>query len=212
MPVYTRQGDKGKTSLLGGVKVGKSNPIIDALGSIDELNAHIGLCTSLLKNGAPLGRTSHTTPLGRGRYWDQKMADILKQLIAIQECLFSLAANLAAPSRKVLLQHAQKTGFAAPIIPNRPKQQDIDNLEKEIDNYDREIQPLKSFILPGGNQIAAELHIARSVCRRAERRCVSLKAKPIQLKYLNRLSDYLFTVARVVNARSKTPETIWKHQ
>lgn len=190
MPIYTRTGDDGTTGLLSGKRVLKSNAIIEALGSVDELNAALGFSISLLPAG--------------------KKPKLISELIEIQNNLFCLGSNIANPTKSNTIKN--KSPFPPTIIPANPLQTDIDKLEKAIDAYDKILKPLHSFILPGGCQAAAALHLARSICRRAERKMLCLtKKNDTHLKYLNRLSDYLFTTARVVNFMSKVKETTWKH-
>lgn len=189
MSVYTRTGDNGTTGLLGGVRRAKSDTRIEAIGSVDELNAHIGLCICMLP--ATIAD------------------DIRDELTAVQSNLFSLGSNLAVTSLALLKRHARATGYPAPIIPNKPTATDVTALEKAIDRYDMELSRLTGFIIPGGSPSAAHLHIARSVCRRAERRLVGIKMSAIHLKYINRLSDYLFTCARVLNARLQVHDSPW---
>lgn len=189
MSVYTRTGDDGTTGLLGGVRVVKTDERIEALGALDELNASIGICVSMLSS--------------------TDMSDIKAELTTIQHILFSIGSRCAAPSRARLAAHARTTGFPAPHIPSQPTKADVVILEKAIDRYDRHIAPLSGFILPGGSPSAAYLHSARSVCRRAERRLGKVTLDHIIMKYINRLSDYLFTCARVVNARMHAQDILW---
>ena len=189
MSIYTRKGDRGTTSLLGGKRVKKNNSIIEVLGSIDELNAALGLSISLLPT--------------------KKYFKLIAELTAIQNNLFCLGSNIANPTgvKKII----NKPPYAPIIIPQKPTQKDIDNLENAIDSYDKKLKPLHFFIFPGGHKAAAALHFSRAICRRVERVVVTLAiAKHTHLKYLNRLSDYLFIVARFVNLKSKTKETVWK--
>lgn len=170
MKLYTKTGDKGKTSLMGG-RVSKDDLRVEAYGTIDELNSFIGKAITELDQ--------------------QKFKDILADLEAIQHELFDCGGDLAnvMKERKYKLQEVS-----------------IETLEKRIDVLTEEVPPLKRFILPGGTTAAATLHIARTVTRRAERRVVTLMNEvedvpAIVQKYLNRLSDYFFAVARVVNFR-----------
>ncbi|KGR92450.1 ATP:cob(I)alamin adenosyltransferase [Ureibacillus massiliensis 4400831 = CIP 108448 = CCUG 49529] len=170
MKLYTKTGDKGKTSLMGG-RVNKDDLRVEAYGTIDELNSFIGKAMTELDANL--------------------FKDILEDLETIQHELFDCGGDLAnvMKERKYKLQEAS-----------------IEVLEKRIDALTEEVPPLKRFILPGGTQAAATLHIARTVCRRAERRVVTLMnavedVPSIVQKYLNRLSDYFFAVARAVNYR-----------
>ncbi|MFT4093731.1 MAG: cob(I)yrinic acid a,c-diamide adenosyltransferase [Niabella sp.] len=178
--IYTKTGDKGKTSLIGGTKVSKAHLRIESYGTIDELNSYIGLCKELLQE-----EISKST------------------LQEIQDRLFTIGATLACDPDK-------KTKITIPGIP----ESDIDFLEKEIDRMDATLEPMKHFILPGGDVTISHLHIARCICRRAERCCVRLSeettVEQVILKYLNRLSDYLFVLARYTGKLLHVPETPWK--
>lgn len=182
MPIYTRTGDDGTTGILGGHRAKKTDLRFEAIGTIDELNDSIGFAMSLLPKN--------------------KFADIKQQLLTVQDRLFCIGSNLAKPDKKAVKP--------VPNLPNRPTQADIDGLEKSIDKFDQELFPLKNFILPGGHSASASLQVARSVCRRAERRIIEFSADAIHCKYINRLSDYLFTLARVVNSRTNNLEEQWK--
>tara|TARA_Y100000385_G_scaffold214886_1_gene223515 strand:- start:231 stop:785 length:555 start_codon:yes stop_codon:yes gene_type:complete len=171
--IYTKGGDKGKTSLVGGSRVSKSNDIIDAIGNVDELNALLGLAVCDLKK------------------------PFISTLKDIQNDLFDLGADLATP--------INKKGIVLRINKNY-----IVYLEKEIDKINNDLPTLSSFILPGGSKISSTIQLARTVSRRCERSVVKLNEKQkvnIEvLKYLNRLSDYLFVLARALNKK----EVLWK--
>jgi len=181
MKIYTKTGDRGDTGLFGGGRVPKSHPRVAAYGDVDELNAVLGLVVA-------------TEPLPR-------IDDVL---LPIQRDLFAIGALLATPNQDKMRQHLEK----AQIDDSR-----ISELERAIDAGDEELEPLRSFILPGGTQKAAALHVARTVCRRAERSVVGLAAETeipeLVVIYLNRLSDLLFTLARVANRRAGTSEVTW---
>jgi cob(I)alamin adenosyltransferase len=181
MKIYTKTGDKGDTGLFGGGRVSKSHPRVDAYGSIDELNAAIGLARSI-----------------------EMMPRIDEVLAPVQRDLFSLGALLATPDHDKVKQQLEK----ASIDDSR-----IAELERAIDDGEAELEPLTAFILPGGTPKSAALHVARTVCRRAERKVISLGSEievpPIVVKYLNRLSDLLFVLARVANRRAGAPEVTW---
>ncbi|OUU62621.1 MAG: ATP:cob(I)alamin adenosyltransferase [Alphaproteobacteria bacterium TMED62] len=171
--IYTRGGDKGFTSIVGGKRVKKSSNIIEAIGNIDELNAVIGIIITNLK-------TKHKA--------------VLKN---IQNDLFDIGADIATPINKkknVIRIQAQQTLY----------------IEHEIDKINKNLKPLKSFILPGGDKISALVHLARTINRRCEISVVklneTLKINLEILKYINRLSDYLFVLARQTNKR----EVLWK--
>ena len=161
MKIYTKTGDKGTTSLIGGTKVPKSHLRIEAYGTVDELNSCIGLCRDLLKN--------------------KKSRKIL---LEIQDRLFTIGSSLACDPEK-------ETKMKIPDL----QEADVELLENEIDKMNEVLPSMKSFILPGGHKTVSSLHIARCICRRAERCCVRLEIEkeelnPIIIKYLNRLSDY----------------------
>ncbi len=178
MKIYTRTGDTGKTSLLGGVRVGKDDPRVAAYGDVDEVNAHIGAARAHVAD-----------------------ADIDAELVRVQRDLFALGAQLADPAAQV----ASKASKAV------VREGDVERLEQVIDRFDAELPPLRNFILAGGAPGGAALHVARAVCRRAERSMVALEpaVDPVLLKYINRLSDLLFVLARAANQRAGAAETIW---
>lgn len=179
--IYTKTGDAGKTSLIGGTKVPKSHIRIDSYGTVDELNSFIALLCDQLT--------------------DEQIKNKLKE---IQDRLFTIGSSLACDPEK-------ETGLQIPDL----KESDIQFLEQEIDKMNEELPVMKNFILPGGHPAVSTAHIARSVCRRAERICVAMKESGmfielLILKYLNRLSDYLFVVARYIAHMLGVPEIIWK--
>ena len=179
--IYTRTGDKGTTSLIGGTKVPKSHLRIEAYGTIDELNSHIGLCRDIIVN-----------------------AHLREMLLEVQDRLFTIGSALACdPIKEPKLR-----------LPDL-RERDVKLLEEDIDKMNEEIPPMKTFVLPGGHIVVSQLHIARCVCRRAERCCVrleteSLEVEPLILKYLNRLSDWLFVAARFISHQHNAVEIPWK--
>jgi cob(I)alamin adenosyltransferase len=178
MKIYTKTGDSGDTSLFGGKRVPKSTLRIDAYGTVDELNAQLGVARALKPHG--------------------DIEELLKQ---IQKQLFILGADLAAPVD------------SAPSSVTRIQQTEIQFLEETIDRLDAQLEPLKSFILPGGTTASAQLHIARTVCRRTERLVDALGRKEeigrFPLIYLNRLADLLFVLARYANKISLVNDIPW---
>lgn len=180
MKIYTKTGDEGKTGLFGGQRVSKDAPRVEAYGTVDELNAILGVVATMLDDPHLLERVRH-----------------------IQADLFVLGADLATPA---------DAGKAAAWVP-RLTAADIQRLETWIDEAEAELEPMKTFILPGGTPAAAQFHLARTVCRRAERRVVSLEHfEPITPEvriYLNRLSDLLFVWARLVNQRAGVQDIPW---
>ncbi|HEX7905211.1 MAG TPA: cob(I)yrinic acid a,c-diamide adenosyltransferase [Chitinophagaceae bacterium] len=179
--IYTKTGDKGTTSLIGGTKVPKSHLRIEAYGTVDELNSYIGLCKDLLT--------------------DENSRAIL---LEVQDRLFTIGSSLACdPIKEPKMR-----------IPDL-KEEDVVLLEKEMDKMNDVIPAMKSFILPGGHATVSHLHIARCVCRRAERCCVRLELESLEvdqviLKYLNRLSDYLFVLSRYAGHQLQLNEIPWK--
>ena len=188
MKIYTKTGDKGKTSLFGGTRVPKYNDRIEAYGTVDELNSYIGLIR------------------------DQKISGKLKtDLIKIQTDLFTLGAMLATPEDKKILKSG-KDRLNIPIVTNNS----IIFLEQQIDAMNEVLPVMTNFILPGGHTIVSFCHIARCVCRRAERFVVKLADEQSIddniIKYLNRLSDYLFVLARKLTIDNQAEEIVWKPQ
>jgi len=179
--IYTKTGDAGLTSLIGGTKVPKSHLRIESYGTIDELNAQIGFANDLIQH--------------------EKINKMLKE---IQDRLFTIGSSLAVDPEK---EPAMK-------IPDLTEA-DVIFLEAQIDAMDEELPPMKSFVLPGGHLAVSSLHICRCVCRRAERICVFLQEEgifidPLVIKYVNRLSDYLFILSRYVGHILNIPEIPWK--
>jgi cob(I)alamin adenosyltransferase len=181
LKIYTKTGDTGSTGLFGGGRVGKDHPRVEAYGDVDELNAALGLARSI-----------ELTPR------------IDEVIVPLQRDLFAIGALLATPDVEKMHQQLAKA---------RIDDERIAELERAIDACDRELEPLKSFILPGGTPKAAALHVARTICRRAERRVVALQREvelpPLVVIYLNRLSDLLFTLARLANQRAGAGEVTW---
>lgn len=180
--IYTKRGDAGQTDLFGGDRVGKEVQRVAAYGDVDELNATVGVA-------AAAGS-------------DPALAELLR---GIQSALFDLGASLATPDP----DHREKYGIAG------VSEADVETLETTIDRLEESLEPLKTFILPGGSESAAAFHVARTVCRRAERAVVRLAAtagesvEESSLRYLNRLSDLLFVIARHENARQGVADVAW---
>lgn len=175
--IYTKTGDKGETGLFGGKRLPKYHLRIEAYGTVDELNAHLGLVRDSLV--------------------DEATRDVLKE---IQDRLFTIGANLASDPDKAM---------STPDLLDS----DIEALEQQMDQMDAHLPPLKNFILPGGHPSVSYCHIARTVCRRAERQVVALAAnEPVEeilLRYLNRLSDYLFVLSRKMAQDLGVEEVSW---
>lgn len=185
MKIYTRTGDSGDTGLFGGGRVRKDDVRVEAYGAVDELNAVVGLAVARLRSDG--------------------QSQICRRLETVQGDLFSLGAHLATPS-------TEAGGRATAHVPDLPAER-IKEMEDWMDEAEEELEPLKTFILPGGGDSAARLHHARTVCRRAERRVITLdreaRIDALVVIYLNRLSDLLFTLARLANHRAATPDVPW---
>lgn len=181
MKIYTKTGDAGDTGLFGGGRVPKHHLRVEAYGDVDELNAVLATV-----------RAAGELP---------RIDDVI---LPIQKDLFAIGALLATPDLEKMRRHLEKA---------RVDDARIAELERAIDDGDGELEPLKTFIIPGGTPKAAALHVARTVCRRAERRVVELgsttEIPALAIVYLNRLSDLLFTLARVANARAGVHEVAW---
>ncbi len=178
MKIYTKTGDKGQTSLIGGTRVSKADLRIDTYGTVDELNCYIGLVRDL--------------------NMDEARRALLKE---VQDRLFTIGSNLAAEPEQ------QKK-----VIPDL-KNEDIERLEKAMDEMDAELPPLRHFILPGGHTSVSFCHVARTVCRRTERLVIALaeqtEVHPMIVPYLNRLSDYLFVLSRKMAQELGVEEVKW---
>jgi cob(I)alamin adenosyltransferase len=179
VPIYTRSGDQGETGLFGGGRVPKDSPRVEAYGEVDELNAAVGLARSF--------------PLH---------AELNRLAKEIQDQLFTVGSVLATPAGTKAAGHVPQV-----------KGEWATEMEKAIDRFDQELPPLRQFILPGGNNGGAAFHLARTVCRRAERRVLALvrqrEVGTEVLVYLNRLSDFLFTLARAANFRGNVKDVPW---
>lgn len=178
--IYTRTGDKGDTALSDGSRVAKHDPRVEAYGTVDELNATLGLCRL------------------------HAAGDLAEWLAVIQNDLFDLGADLSRPN----MAADDQAGY--PVL--RIIDAQVTRLESEIDAMNADLQPLRSFILPGGSALSAYLHLSRTVARRAERRATELAAggdaNPAAIRYLNRLSDWLFVAARQANENG-TQDVLW---
>jgi len=181
MKIYTKTGDEGDTGLFGGGRVPKDHPRVEAYGEVDELNSAIGVARA----AAPVA-----------------LFDEL--LESIQRDLFAIGGQLASPDPEKVKKALEKAGLS---------EERVALMERAIDDADRELPPLTAFVLPAGSAKAAALHLARTVCRRAERSVVRLSrdtpVSPLFVVYLNRLSDLLFTLARLANHREGVEETKW---
>lgn len=201
-PLYTRTGDTGMTSLIGGQRVAKNSPRVSAYGTLDELNAMVGLVQA------------HCTELDDF---------VTASLLSVNNTLFNIGAYLATPSRQsAAQQESSADGISAPESQANDPAEKITatltpvlaDLEHQIDLLDSMTPPLRLFVLPGGSIGAAHAHVARTVCRRAEREILTLAdtgayVAPIVMTYINRLSDYLFILARYINHFTGTAELTW---
>ncbi|MBO1578378.1 cob(I)yrinic acid a,c-diamide adenosyltransferase [Bacillus sp. XF8] len=178
MKLYTKTGDKGQTSIVGG-RVDKNHIRVEAYGTIDEANSHIGYAMTMIQ--------------------EERFQDIYDELEKIQHELFDCGGDLAIVQQK---------------LPYTVTEEMVIYLEERIDRYIEEAPPLERFILPGGSSASAMIHVARTVTRRAERHIVSLgkqeEINEVVLRYVNRLSDYLFAIARVINARLNVNDVEYK--
>ena len=193
LKIYTKTGDRGNTALIGGTKVPKSHIRIESYGTVDELNSYIGLLGDHL--AAVSGVVSHPVfPISAS----------IQTLREIQDRLFTIGASLACDPDK-------ESKMKIPDL----KEEDIAALEQDIDRMNEVLPEMKSFILPGGHVAVSTAHVARCVCRRAERICVRMQEEgqfidPLVIKYINRLSDHLFTLARYAGHLLRAPEVPWK--
>ncbi|AUJ25462.1 cob(I)yrinic acid a,c-diamide adenosyltransferase [Virgibacillus dokdonensis] len=170
MRIYTRSGDKGKTSLIYGERVNKNDLRVEAYGTCDEANSMIGLAISYLQQESTF----------------KEKEFVIEELSRVQTLLFHVGSELATPLDKE--------------VPWKLTEKHIETLEKQIDDWDKQLEPLKNFILPSGVPASSALHVARTVSRRAERLAVGIEnVNPLSLTFLNRLSDYLFVAARYIN-------------
>jgi cob(I)alamin adenosyltransferase len=185
--VYTRKGDSGETSLAGGQRVPKDGPRIEAYGTVDELNAFVGAARATV---SALEKE------------ETRLAELTPILLRVQHELFNLGSILAT--------------LPEDVHPKQPRitRAEAGQLEVEMDRMNEELSPLRSFVLPGGSRLNAELHICRTVCRRAERACVALARveaiPPEVVRYLNRLSDAFFVWSRWASHVTAAPETLWE--
>ena len=179
--VYTRGGDMGQTSLVGGQRVSKASVRLEAYGTVDELSSHLGLLAAMLPDDA-----------------DKKM------IIRIQNCLFNVCTNLATEQETTPL-------YPSAYLPDG----EIEMLEQKVDEIMQLLPERQGFVLPGGTKEAAQAHVCRTVCRRAERRIVALseiaQITPSVLQYVNRLSDYLFVLAKKINFNVNHSEIVWQN-
>ena len=213
MKVYTKTGDKGMTSLVGGKRVAKNSIRLEAYGTIDELNSYLGLLRSY--SIVDINQTTDVDKLNNGKLNNGKLNNcelnkdaFTKEIVEIQSRLFDLGSYLATETNEQAKLTLTET--------------DIENIEKSIDIMEESLPPMKFFIVPGGTPLISYTHIARTVCRRAERRIIDLaeqveqsneigqiKLDPLAIAYVNRLSDYLFVLSRYFAFISGAVEEKW---
>jgi cob(I)alamin adenosyltransferase len=179
--VVTKKGDKGTTLLTHGMRLSKASPRVEVLGNLDELNATIGLVSSIVQD-------------------NDNLRMLTPKLLRIQNELFDLGAQVVTHSEQPDAIYIQE--------------QDVTQLEQEIIEMNASLLPLNSFIFPGGHEVSARLHLARTICRRTERAIVALneaeKLPGLEIPFLNRLSDWFFVAARFVNQKTQTDEILWE--
>ena len=200
--VYTRTGDKGETSLVGGVRRKKSDVRLEAYGTIDELSAHLGLLAAMLGNCQ--GTPAMPATDGKQETITSDMENHRDTLLAIQNTLFNVGTHLATDQETTPL-------YPSALLPKGV----VEHLEQLIDSMNAQLPESQGFILPGGSLAASQCHVARTVCRRAERRIVALsdvaKVNDEIVQYVNRLSDYLFVLAKIINFNTGVKEILWEN-
>lgn len=201
MKIYTRTGDKGQTSLFGGERVSKTNARVRAYGMLDELNSYLGICAAVIK----LKQKSKSKIIPSSDY---------KWVLQVQRDLFAIGSWLASKEASVRVDKGQEAFPGARKDKTHLDAARVLELEKNIDAWEKKLAPMKSFILPGGSELGANLHYARALCRRAEREAILLREQgeivpEIVIQYLNRLADALFVFARHINRLMRTKEEPW---
>lgn len=199
--IYTKTGDKGETSLVGGIRIAKNDARIEAYGTVDELSSHLGLLVAMLSKNA-----EH----------EEELKQITETLERIQNNLFSISSILATDAEALKQKDAE---WVMPYLESLEAfnkhlgDTETPLLEQLTDQYNAELEQLSSFILPGGSVEAAQCHVCRAVCRRAERRAVNgnVNVNDNLLQYMNRLSDYLFVLARKINLINGESEKTWQN-
>ncbi len=197
MKIYTRTGDKGQTSLFGGERVSKTHGRVQAYGSLDELNSYLGLCVS------------YCAAESASDYKDE-----IQWLLQVQKDLFALGSWLASKEASERVAAGEEAFKGARQNRTHVDESRIKELEDQIDQWETKLEPMKSFILPGGSMPGAQMHMARSLCRRAERETIALQESgetvpELTIQYLNRLADALFVFARHLNQKAGVKEHPW---
>jgi cob(I)alamin adenosyltransferase len=195
MKIYTRTGDKGQTSLFGGARVSKANGRVAAYGCLDELNSQLGLCVTLCRA-------------------EKQFTEETLWLLQVQRDIFALGSWLASPEASARAAKGEEAFEGARQNRTHVDESRVTEMEKQIDRWDAHLEPMKSFILPGGSVVGAQMHLARTLCRRAEREVIALAESgeivpPLVIIYFNRLADALFTLARHLNHRHGNHEDAW---
>jgi cob(I)alamin adenosyltransferase len=195
MKIYTRTGDKGQTSLFGGERVSKTHGRVGAYGTLDELNSELGLCVALCRK-------------------EKQFSEEILWLLGVQRDLFALGSWLASKEASERAARGEEAFEGARQNRTHVDEARIAGLEAQIDAWETHLAPMKSFILPGGTPLGAQTHVARTICRRAEREAIALAESgetvpPLVVQYLNRLADALFVLARHLNHRAGVHEDPW---
>ena len=195
MKVYTRTGDKGQTSLFGGERVSKTHARVATYGTLDELNSHLGVCIVLARK-------------------EKQFSDEILWLLSVQKDLFALGSWLASKEASEKAARGEEAFAGARQSRTHVDDTQVTEMETRIDAWETHLEPMKSFILPGGTLLGAQLHVARTICRRAEREAIALGeageiVPELAVRYLNRLADALFVLARFFNKRLGTTEDPW---
>lgn len=195
MKIYTRTGDKGQTSLFGGERVSKAHGRVAAYGTFDELNSQLGLCVALARK-------------------EKQFSDEILWLLGVQRDLFALGSWLASKEASERAARGEEAFAGARQNRTHVDETKITEMETRIDQWEGHLEPMKSFILPGGAPLGANTHVARTICRRAERETIALGESgevvpALVVQYLNRLADALFVLARYFNHRSGVHEDPW---
>ncbi|MGE3261921.1 MAG: cob(I)yrinic acid a,c-diamide adenosyltransferase [Bacteriovoracia bacterium] len=197
MKIYTRTGDKGQTSLFGGKRVSKSNGRVVVYGTFDELNSQLGLAIALCREAG-----------------DKTFAKEIDWLLQVQRDLFALGSWLASPEASKRAAKGEEAFEGARKNRTHIDETQITEMEEQIDLWEKKLEPMKSFILPGGSLVGAQVHVARTVCRRAERESIALQetgetVPMLVIQYMNRLADALFVLARHLNRLGGAKEDPW---
>lgn len=201
MKIYTRTGDKGQTSLFGGERVSKSHGRVNAYGTLDELNSQLGLCVAACREADERGSS-------------YRHGEEIQWLIQVQRDIFAVGSWLASKEASARVARGEEAFSGARSERTHVDEKRVAELESDIDGWEDKLEPMKSFILPGGAVTGAQAHVARTLCRRAEREAILLgesgeTVPELAIVYLNRLSDALFVFARHLNRLAGVAEDPW---